>query len=240
MSGTTTNYQLKYATGDDPVATYPALNRESMEKVDAALTGISKAPGPEGPQGPQGPQGPTGPTGPKGDKGDPGGPPGPKGDTGATGPAGPAGPSGPAASITNPTAYSATSGSVQYVFPAAPAAEYDLRSPTTTHVSNAGLTIRRAGIYHVTVVLPWGTNNANGQRVLKLVDVASGNTIAEDVRPGSSIEQISQLSVVMPFTAGQALTVYSYQNSGSALNAGGTQQGAIKTRFTINWLGDLT
>lgn len=216
MSGTTTNYQLKYATGDDPVASYPALNRESMEKVDTALTNISKAPGPEGPQGPQGPQGPAGPTGP-------------------------AGPAGPAASITNPTAYSATSGSVRYVFPSAPPVEYDLRAPSgTTHVSNAGLTIRRAGIYLVTLVLPWGTNNANGQRVLKLIDVASGNTIAEDVRPGSSIEQISQLSVVMSFTAGQALTAYSYQNSGSALNVGGTQQGGIKTRFTINWLGDLT
>lgn len=92
----------------------------------------------------------------------------------------------------------------------------------------------------MTIVCPWGTNNATGQRVIKLIDVASGNSIAEDVRPGSSIEQISQLSVVMPFTKDQALTAYVYQNSGAALNVGGTQQGGIKTRITINWMGDLT
>lgn len=84
MAGQTPNYQLIYATGTDPVATYPAINRQSMEKVDTVLTQISKAPGPEGPQGPQGPQGPTGATGPAG----PAGPEGPQGPTGPTGPEG--------------------------------------------------------------------------------------------------------------------------------------------------------
>ncbi|MFJ1460997.1 hypothetical protein [Nocardia sp. N2S4-5] len=84
MAGQTPNYQLPYATGDDPVASYPTQIRASMEKVDTVLTQISKAPGPEGPIGPQGPQGPIGPTGPVGAQGPEGaqGPAGPKGDTG--------------------------------------------------------------------------------------------------------------------------------------------------------------
>lgn len=246
MGGTTTNFQLPYPTGDDAAMSFPTQQRDAMIKVDNALTNIRKTPGPAGAQGPQGPQGPVGPTGPKGDKGDPGGPPGPKGDTGATGatgatgPTGPAGPSGPAASITLTNAFSAASGSVLYLFGNPPTVEYDLRSPGAAHASANGLTIRRAGIYLVTIVCPWGTNNATGQRVIKLIDAASGNSIGEDVRPGVSIEQISQLSVVMPFTAGQALTAYVYQNSGAALNVGGTQQGGIKTRMTINWMGDMT
>ena len=150
------------------------------------------------------------------------------------------GPNGPAASIVLNTQYSAASGSIFFAFNNSGTVEYDLRTAGGAQTFNNGLIASRAGIYHISIVVPWGTNNANGQRVIKLIDVASGNTIAEDVRPGSSIEQISQLSVVMPFVKDQALTVYLYQNSGAALNAGGTQQGAIKTRMTLTWLGDLT
>ena len=89
----------------------------------------------------------------------------------------------------------------------------------------------------MSIVCPWATNNANGQRILKLIDDASGNTIGEDVRPGSAVEQISTLSVVLPLTAGQKLNSYIYQNSGASLNYGGTQQGAIRTRFSFTYLG---
>lgn len=151
-------------------------------------------------------------------------------------PGAPGGPNGPAASITA-NAFGAASGQLLYLFDSPPLVEYDLRSPTTAHASPYGLTIRRDGIYLVTIVMPWGTNNANGQRVVKLVDGADNNVLAEDVRPGSAIEQISQLSVVMPFAAGRRLVSHVYQNSGATLNAGGTQLGGVKTRMTITWLG---
>ena len=154
-----------------------------------------------------------------------------KGDTGA-----PGGPNGPAASIVGNTPQVANSGSVYYTF-SGTAAEYDLRSSGGAQTWQYGVIASRAGIYSVSIVCPWGTNNANGQRILKLIDDASGNTIAEDVRPGSAVEQISMLTVVMPLTAGQKLNSYVYQNSGANLNYGGTQQGGIRTRFAITWLG---
>ena len=153
------------------------------------------------------------------------------------GPAGPpGGPVGPAASIVGNTVQTAASGSVYYTF-AGTAVEYDLRSAGGAQTWQYGLIASRTGIYHVSIVCPWATNNANGQRILKLIDDASGNTIGEDVRPGSSVEQISTLSVVLPLTAGQKLNSYIYQNSGASLNYGGTQQGAIRTRFSFTYLG---
>ena len=154
-----------------------------------------------------------------------------KGDPGA-----PGGPNGPAASIVGNTPQVANSGSIYYTF-AGTVAEYDLRSSGGAQTWQYGVIASRAGIYAVSIVCPWATNNANGQRILKLIDDASGNTIAEDVRPGSAVEQISMLTVVMPLTAGQKLNSYVYQNSGANLTYGGTQQGGIRTRFSITYLG---
>lgn len=147
---------------------------------------------------------------------------------------------GPAASITLATPASVDSGSIYFAFNNSGKAEYDLRSAGGAQTHANGVIASKAGIYHISIVMPWGTNNANGQRVIKLIDEATGNTIGEDVRPGSSIEQISQISVVLPLTAGQKLNCYVYQNSGTALTVGGTQQGGIKTRFSITWLGAST
>lgn len=158
-----------------------------------------------------------------------------KGDTGA-----PGGPNGPAASIVLNTAYSAASGSIFFAFNNSGTVEYDLRTAGGAQTFNNGLIASRAGIYQISIVVPWGTNNATGQRVIKLVDDASGAAYAEDVRPGVSIEQINQLSVTMPLTAGQKLNCHVYQNSGAALNVGGTQQGRIKTRFAMTYLGPST
>ena len=158
-----------------------------------------------------------------------------KGDPGA-----PGGPNGPAASIVLNTAYSAASGSIFFAFNNSGTVEYDLRTAGGAQTFNNGLIASRAGIYQISIVVPWGTNNANGQRVIKLVDDATGEAYAEDVRPGVSIEQINQLSVTMPLTAGQKLNCYVYQNSGAALNVGGTQQGRIKTRFAMTYLGPST
>ena len=158
-----------------------------------------------------------------------------KGDTGA-----PGGPNGPAASIVLNTAYSAASGSIFFAFNNSGTVEYDLRTAGGAQTFNNGLIASRAGIYQISIVVPWVTNNATGQRVIKLVDDASGEVYAEDVRPGVSIEQINQLSVTMPLTAGQKLNCYVYQNSGAALNVGGTQQGRIKTRFAMTYLGPST
>ena len=158
-----------------------------------------------------------------------------KGDTGA-----PGGPNGPAASIVLNTAYSAASGSIFFAFNNSGTVEYDLRTAGGAQTFNNGLIASRAGIYQISIQVPWGTNNANGQRVIKLVDDASGEAYAEDVRPGIAMEQINQLSVTMPLTAGQKLNCYVYQNSGAALNVGGTQQGRIKTRFAMTYLGPST
>ena len=158
-----------------------------------------------------------------------------KGDPGA-----PGGPNGPAASIVLNTAYSAASGSIFLAFNNSGTVEYDLRTAGGAQTFNNGLIASRAGIYQISIVVPWGTNNANGQRVIKLVDDATGEAYAEDVRPGVSIEQINQLSVTMPLTAGQKLNCYVFQNSGAALNVGGTQQGRIKTRFAMTYLGPST
>lgn len=158
-----------------------------------------------------------------------------KGDPGA-----PGGPNGPAASIVLNTAYSAASGSIFFAFNNSGTVEYDLRTAGGAQTFNNGLIASRAGIYQISIVVPWGTNNANGQRVIKLVDDATGEAYAEDVRPGVSIEQINQLSVTMPLTAGQKLNCYVFQNSGAALNVGGTQQGRIKTRFAMTYLGPST
>ena len=158
-----------------------------------------------------------------------------KGDTGA-----PGGPNGPAASIVLNTAYSAASGSIFFTFNNSGTVEYDLRTAGGAQTFNNGLIASRAGIYQISIVVPWGTNNATGQRVIKLVDDATGEAYAEDVRPGVNMEQINQLSVTMPLTAGQKLNCYVYQNSGAALNVGGTQQGRIKTRFAMTYLGPST
>lgn len=158
-----------------------------------------------------------------------------KGDPGA-----PGGPNGPAASIVLNTAYSAASGSIFFAFNNSGTVEYDLRTAGGAQTFNNGLIASRAGIYQISIVVPWGTNNATGQRVIKLVDDASGEAYAEDVRPGINMEQINQLSVTMPLTAGQKLNCYVYQNSGAALNVGGTQQGRIKTRFAMTYLGPST
>ena len=155
-----------------------------------------------------------------------------KGDPGA-----PGGPNGPAASIVLNTAYSAASGSIFFAFNNSGTVEYDLRTAGGAQTFNNGLIASRAGIYQISIQVPWGTNNATGQRVIKLVDDASGEAYAEDVRPGVNMEQINQLSVTMPLTAGQKLNCYVYQNSGAALNVGGTQQGRIKTRFAMTYLG---
>lgn len=158
-----------------------------------------------------------------------------KGDPGA-----PGGPNGPAASIVLNTAYSAASGSIFFAFNNSGTVEYDLRTAGGAQTFNNGLIASRAGIYQISIQVPWGTNNATGQRVIKLVDDASGEAYAEDVRPGINMEQINQLSVTMPLTAGQKLNCYVYQNSGAALNVGGTQQGRIKTRFAMTYLGPST
>lgn len=158
-----------------------------------------------------------------------------KGDTGA-----PGGPNGPAASIVLNTAYSAASGSIFFAFNNSGTVEYDLRTAGGAQTFNNGLIASRAGIYQISIQVPWGTNNATGQRVIKLVDDASGEAYAEDVRPGINMEQINQLSVTMPLTAGQKLNCFVYQNSGAALNVGGTQQGRIKTRFAMTYLGPST
>lgn len=158
-----------------------------------------------------------------------------KGDTGA-----PGGPNGPAASIVLNTAYSAASGSIFFAFNNSGTVEYDLRTAGGAQTFNNGLIASRAGIYQISIQVPWGTNNATGQRVIKLVDDATGEAYAEDVRPGVNMEQINQLSVTMPLTAGQKLNCYVYQNSGAALNVGGTQQGRIKTRFAMTYLGPST
>lgn len=158
-----------------------------------------------------------------------------KGDPGAAG-----GPNGPAASIVLNTAYSAASGSIFFAFNNSGTVEYDLRTAGGAQTFNNGLIASRAGIYQISIQVPWGTNNATGQRVIKLVDDASGEAYAEDVRPGINMEQINQLSVTMPLTAGQKLNCYVYQNSGAALNVGGTQQGRIKTRFAMTYLGPST
>lgn len=158
-----------------------------------------------------------------------------KGDPGA-----PGGPNGPAASIVLNTQYSAASGSIFFAFNNGGTVEYDLRTAGGAQTFNNGLIASRAGIYQISIVVPWGTNNANGQRVIKLVDDATGEAYAEDVRPGVAIEQINQLSVTMPLTAGQKLNCYVFQNSGAALNVGGTQQGRIKTRFAMTYLGPST
>lgn len=158
-----------------------------------------------------------------------------KGDPGA-----PGGPNGPAASIVLNTAYRAASGSIFFAFNNSGTVEYDLRTAGGAQTFNNGLIASRAGIYQISIQVPWGTNNATGQRVIKLVDDASGEAYAEDVRPGINMEQINQLSVTMPLTAGQKLNCYVYQNSGAALNVGGTQQGRIKTRFAMTYLGPST
>ena len=158
-----------------------------------------------------------------------------KGDPGA-----PGGPNGPAASIVLNTAYSAASGSIFFAFNNSGTVEYDLRTAGGAQTFNNGLIASRAGIYQISIQVPWGNNNATGQRVIKLVDDASGEAYAEDVRPGINMEQINQLSVTMPLTAGQKLNCYVYQNSGAALNVGGTQQGRIKTRFAMTYLGPST
>ena len=164
-----------------------------------------------------------------------------KGAPGSPGaPGAPGGPNGPAASIVLNTAYSAASGSIFFAFNNSGTVEYDLRTAGGAQTFNNGLIASRAGIYQISIVVPWGTNNATGQRVIKLVDDASGEAYAEDVRPGVNMEQINQLSVTMPLTAGQKLNCYVYQNSGSALNVGGTQQGRIKTRFAMTYLGPST
>ena len=160
-----------------------------------------------------------------------------KGAPGSPGaPGAPGGPNGPAAAIVGNTAQVANSGSLYFTF-SGTVAEYDLRSSGGAQTWQYGVIPSRAGIYAVSIVCPWGTNNANGQRILKLIDDATGNTIAEDVRPGSAVEQISMLTVVMPLAAGQKLNSHVYQNSGANLTYGGTQQGGIKTRFSITWLG---
>lgn len=158
-----------------------------------------------------------------------------KGDPGA-----PGGPNGPAASITMATQFNAASGSVFFAFNNNGATEYDLRTAGGAQTFNNGLIASKAGIYQISIQVPWVTNNATGQRVIKLVDDASGEAYAEDVRPGVAIEQISQLSVTMPLTAGQKLNCYVFQNSGATLTVGGTQQGRIKTRFAMTWLGPST
>ena len=158
-----------------------------------------------------------------------------KGDPGA-----PGGPNGPAASIVLNTQYSAASGSIFFAFNNSGTVEYDLRTAGGAQTFNNGLIASRAGIYQISIVVPWGTNNATGQRVIKLVDDATGDAYAEDVRPGVPIEQISQLSVTMPLTAGQKLNCYVFQNSGATLTLGGTQQGRIKTRFAMTYLGPST
>ena len=160
---------------------------------------------------------------------------GAKGDTGA-----PGGPNGPAASITMATQFNAASGSVFFAFNNNGTTEYDLRTAGGAQTFNNGLIASKAGIYQISIVVTWVTNNATGQRVIKLVDDASGEAYAEDVRPGVNMEQINQLSVTMPLTAGQKLNCYVYQNSGAALNVGGTQQGRIKTRFAMTYLGPST
>lgn len=160
---------------------------------------------------------------------------GAKGDTGA-----PGGPNGPAASITMATQFNAASGSVFFAFNNNGTTEYDLRTAGGAQTFNNGLIASKAGIYQISIQVPWVTNNATGQRVIKLVDDASGEAYAEDVRPGVAIEQISQLSVTMPLTAGQKLNCYVFQNSGATLTVGGTQQGRIKTRFAMTWLGPST
>ena len=156
-----------------------------------------------------------------------------KGDTGA-----PGGPTGPACAIVLNTAFSAASGSIFFAFNNSGVAEVDMPSTAPVQTFNNGLIPSQKGLYLVTLVVPWGTNNANGVRVIKVIDDASGLTLAEDVRTASAtVEQINQLSIILPLTAGQKLNAHVYQNSGSALNVGGVQQGKIQTRFAAAWLG---
>lgn len=203
MSGTTTNYQLKYATGDDPVASYPALNRESMEKVDAALKGISKAPGPEGPPGPQGPQGPAGPTGP----------------------AGPVG-YGPAAMVTvaafDVAAWTEVSPSNW--------AMMENQNAPSSQVTPTGLVCKVAGLYLITCQMPWNTDPASGTTTFLKVKV-NGTTRAEDIRTGTGYEQVQTLTFVMRLAVNDALRAYVV--SSSAGKAGGIIQGGVGTLFAM-------
>ncbi|GAA1003347.1 hypothetical protein GCM10009551_078090 [Nocardiopsis tropica] len=149
-------------------------------------------------------------------------------------------PAAPMASILQNTAYSYDNQGLYTLFFNG-TVEYDKNSPGGAQASADRLTVRKAGMYLVTAVCPWDTKNANGHRVIKLVTLdAQGNstTVAEDVRPGTttSLEQVSQISVLLPLPVGAQLTVQLYQTSGTALVAGGTQQGAIKTRLAMQWV----
>ena len=214
MPGQTQNYALVYPVGSDSAAQWPAQMKTSMEKVDAALTSISKQPGPAGPPGPQGVQGPTGPQGP-------------------VGPTGPAGDKHPVMSVTA-AAYSATA--YQEAGPASWTVETDRNKPAgaAAQATTAGLTVRLAGMYLVTLVMPWASGLTNGTFLVHKVKV-NGTTVAEDCRVAWSWENIGHLGVLLPLAAGDTITAVVVHTDSAARIAGGTEQGGVRARLSASW-----
>ena len=213
MPGQTQNYALVYPVGSDSAAQWPAQMKTSMEKVDAALSNIAKMPGTQGPAGPQGIQGPTGPTGP-------------------VGPAGPAGDKHPVMSVTT-TAFSAAK--LTEASPASWTVETDRNRPNgaAAQATTAGLTVRLAGLYLVTLVMPWASGLTVGTNLVHKVKV-NGTTVAEDCLVAWSWENIGHLGVLLPLAAGDTITAVVVHSDSAARTVGGVEQGGVQARLSAS------
>lgn len=116
--------------------------------------------------------------------------------------------------------------------------DWDTMPGGQAQASATGLTVRAPGLYLVEAMWPWA-GNANGRRAVKITlnNTSSAGTVLARAEPANAWDNISQISGVLNLAAGNVLRLLVTQDSGGALNGGGTMWGgAVRGRFKMTWL----
>lgn len=142
----------------------------------------------------------------------------------------------PAAAVSRSSAVSVANGADTVV--SWNATDWDTLPGGLAQASATGLTVRAAGLYLVEVMWPWA-GNANGRRAVKVTlnNTGSAGTVLARAEGANSWDNISQLSGVLNLANGSVLRLLVTQDSGGALNGGGTMWGgAVRGRFKLTYI----
>ncbi|MFD6394385.1 hypothetical protein [Nocardia sp. NPDC060259] len=118
------------------------------------------------------------------------------------------------------------------------ATDWDTLPGGQIQANATGLTVRAPGLYLVEAMWPWAAN-ANGRRALKVTlnNTGSAGTVLARAESANSWDNIGQVSGVLNLAAGNVLRLLVTQDSGGALNGGGTMWGgAVRGRFKMTYL----
>lgn len=203
MPGQTLNYGLPYMLGSEALHTIDDVTKLLAERLDTLMTNGTL----------------------KGAKGDPG----PKGDPGSPGTPGAPGPAGDLKPTAIATCAAFTVNQWTETSPASWSSLVDVNNGGTAQVTSSGLVCRVAGVYLLTLQMPWSDPPANTITFAKIK--VNGTTRGEDIRTAAGYEHVSSIAFPIRLAVGDTVRAVVVHNNTAQRTAGGTIQGGVDARL---------